>query len=104
MKVSEKLRIQTEKVKLREKKKKERILTSAKTILSDLIPDIAFDHNAPSIDQLNTLVKAISSKATDLEKVAIRQYETKRGDNLMEQISVGKVSLSTRTEEVKTIL
>lgn len=104
MKVSEKMRIQDEKVKLREKKKKTRILTSAKIILFDLILNIAVDEIAPIIDQLNTLVKAISLEATDMEKVAIRQYETKRGENLMEQIFVGKVALSTRTEEVKTTL
>lgn len=39
-----------------------------------------------------------------MEKVAVRQYEMKQGDNLMEQIRVGKVALSTRTKEVKTIL
>lgn len=40
LKVSEKLKIQAEKAKLRGKKKKARILTSAKTNLSDLIMNI----------------------------------------------------------------
>lgn len=104
MKVSKKLRIQAEKAKVRAKKKKARILNTTKTILSDLIPDIVVDENASIIDQLGTLVKAIGSEATDLEKVAARQYETRRGEKLMEQISAKKVALSNSTEEVKSIL
>lgn len=50
MKVSEKWRIQAEKTKLRAKKNKARILTSAKTILFDLIPNIAVDDTTPIID------------------------------------------------------
>lgn len=97
MKVLEKPRIHAEKAKLRGKKKKTRILNSAKTILSDLILDIEVDDTTSIIDYLNTLVTTISLEATDLEKVVVRKYETKRGYNLMEQISAGKVALSTRT-------
>lgn len=99
VKVSEKLKLQAEKAKLRAKKKKTKLINNAKTILSDLIPGIVVDDNAPSIDQLGTLVKEIGSEATDLEKLAIRQYETKRGEKLMEYISVGKVALSTNTKK-----
>ncbi|XP_059070777.1 uncharacterized protein LOC131860388 [Cryptomeria japonica] len=81
IKVSKNLRIQAKKDKLKAKKKKARILNTAKTILSDLIHDIVVDENVPIIDQLGTLVKAIGSEATDLEKVVARQYETKRVRN-----------------------
>lgn len=104
IKVLEKLRIQAEKAKLKAKKKKARILNTAKIILFDLILDIVVHENAPVIDQLGTLVKVIGSDETNLEKVATRQYETKRGEHLMEQILVKNVSLSTSTEEVKSIL
>lgn len=98
------MKLQDEKAKLRAKKKKTKILNTAKTIMSDLIPDITIDDNAPIIDQLGTLVKEISSEATNLEMVAVRQYETKRGEKLMEHISVSKVVLSTSTKEVNSIL
>lgn len=104
MKVLEKLKLQAEKAKLRANKKKTKILKIAKTIMSDLIPDIVVDDNASIIVQLGSLVKAIVSKVTDLEKVAVRQYETRKGEKLMEHISIGKFALSTSTKEVKSIL
>lgn len=72
MKVSEKLKLQAGKAKLREKRKKTKILNTAKTIFSKLNPYIVVDGSAPIIDHLGTLFKAISLEATDLEKVAVR--------------------------------